>query len=132
MDRLVLDKVAWIQVDGVGRILTTRNRGRELFYLPGGRREAGESDGQTLTREVAEELSVAVEPDSIRYFGTYELSEQDGGISRMTCYFADYSGTLAVAHEIDEMTWMHFAERRRTSALDQLVFDALHAAGHLR
>jgi 8-oxo-dGTP diphosphatase len=131
MARLALDKVAWIRLDGAGRILTTRNRGRQLFYLPGGRREVGESDVQTLTREVAEELSVAVELESIRYFGTYELSEQDGGVSRMTCYFADYVGTLAIASEIDEMAWMHFADRDRASAPDQLVFDALHSTGHL-
>jgi 8-oxo-dGTP diphosphatase len=131
MPRLALDKVAWVRLDGRGQVLTTRNRGRDLFYFPGGRREGPESDAETLIREVAEELSVAVLPDTIRHFGTYELSTPDTRVARMTCYFAEHRGTFAVANEIDEMRWMTYADRDRVSPLDQMVFDALVAAGHL-
>jgi 8-oxo-dGTP pyrophosphatase MutT (NUDIX family) len=38
-------------------ILSTKSKGK--YYIPGGKRENGESDEQTLIREIAEELSVA-------------------------------------------------------------------------
>ncbi|WP_308287346.1 NUDIX domain-containing protein [Actinomadura parmotrematis] len=41
-----------------GRVLSTRSRGKDVWYLPGGKREAGESDERTLLREIAEELAV--------------------------------------------------------------------------
>jgi hypothetical protein len=46
-----IDKIAWILLDG-GRILSTRSRGKDVYYLPGGKREPGESDVRTLVREV--------------------------------------------------------------------------------
>jgi hypothetical protein len=44
----------------------------------------------------------------------------------MTCYAADYRGTLAVANEIAELGWLSYADRDRVSPVDQLVFDHLH------
>jgi 8-oxo-dGTP diphosphatase len=48
-----IDKIAWIRL-GDGRILSTRSRGKDVYYLPGGKREPSESDVQTLVREIAE------------------------------------------------------------------------------
>ncbi len=49
----IVDKIAWIQI-GDGKILSTRSRGKNVYYLPGGKREAGETDLDTLVREVEE------------------------------------------------------------------------------
>ena len=43
----VIDKLAWIFIED-GKLLMVRSKGKELFYLPGGKREAGESDEQAL------------------------------------------------------------------------------------
>ena len=40
----MIDKIAWVHLVG-GRILSTRSRGKAVYYLPGGKREPGESDG---------------------------------------------------------------------------------------
>lgn len=61
---LALDKVAWIHLDE-RRLLVTRNHGRGLFYLPGGRREPGETDAEALVREIAEMAWIAY-PDRDR------------------------------------------------------------------
>jgi 8-oxo-dGTP pyrophosphatase MutT (NUDIX family) len=37
-------------------ILSTRSRDKDVYYLPGGKRELGETDVQTLVREIREEL----------------------------------------------------------------------------
>ncbi len=57
----IIDKVAWLRIED-GRILSTRSHGKDVFYFPGGKREPGESDLDTLTREIAEELTVTVDP----------------------------------------------------------------------
>ena len=82
MPELSLDKVAWIHLDADGRVLTARNAGVDLFYFPGGQREPGESDLDTLVREVAEELTVDVDPASVEYVGTFEEPGPTGTASR--------------------------------------------------
>ena len=51
----LIDKIAWIELAD-GKILSTRSRGKDVYYLPGGKREPGESDIDALVRELREEL----------------------------------------------------------------------------
>ncbi|MFJ9726366.1 NUDIX domain-containing protein [Streptomyces sp. NPDC101209] len=128
----VPEKVAWVFVRD-GRVLVTRSRGRDLFYLPGGHREPGESDAETLVREIDEELRAAIDPPSMVHFGTFEIGEghPEHGPFRMICYTADHRGELTPAREIAEKAWFAYADRNRVSAVDTMVFDALHEAGRL-
>ncbi|MBD2898915.1 NUDIX domain-containing protein [Spirillospora sp. NPDC000708] len=129
-----IDKIAWILLDG-GRVLSTRSRGKDVYYLPGGKREPGESDVRTLVREVKEELTVDVLPETAAHLGTWEAQAHGhaGGVTvRMTCYTADHTGTPAPSSEIEEIAWLGYADRGRVSPVDQLIFDDLHAAGRLR
>ncbi|WP_433251236.1 NUDIX hydrolase [Actinomadura nitritigenes] len=129
-----IDKIAWILLDG-GRVLSTRSRGKDVYYLPGGKREPGESDVRTLVREVKEELAVDVLPETAAHLGTWEAQAHGhaGGVTvRMTCYTADHTGTPAPSSEIEEIAWLGYEDRGRVSPVDQLIFDDLHAAGRLR
>ncbi|MEU1980717.1 NUDIX domain-containing protein [Nocardia sp. NPDC019395] len=126
----LIDTVAWVLIVD-GRILCARPRGKEIFYIPGGKREAGESDEQTLVREIAEELTVALVTETVVPVGVYEAD--DGGARvRMSCYRADYRGKLAASSEIDELAWFGYRDRAQVPPVDQLLFDELHAAGSLR
>jgi 8-oxo-dGTP diphosphatase len=122
----VIDTVAWVRLEG-GRILCARPRGKDVFYIPGGKREGAETDLQTLLREIAEELTVALLSETVQHVGTYEA-----GQVRMACYSADYQGTLEPSSEIDELAWFSYADRPRVPAVDQLLFDDLQASGALR
>ncbi|WP_231576219.1 NUDIX hydrolase [Hymenobacter sp. DG25B] len=98
----LIDKIAWLHLHE-GRLLSTRSRGKDRYYIPGGKREAGETDEQTLLREIREELTVHLYPPSIRYQGTFEApahGHPSGIRVQMTCYSADYSGELQPAAEI--------------------------------
>ncbi|MEU0025733.1 NUDIX domain-containing protein [Streptomyces sp. NPDC006335] len=130
--RGVPEKVAWVLVRG-GRVLAVRSHGRELFYLPGGHREPGESDSETLVREIDEELRAVISPASMVRFGTFEIGEGHPGHGpfRMICYTADHRGELIPSREIAEKAWFRYADRDRVSVVDGLVFDALHEAGRL-
>ncbi|HEX2820552.1 MAG TPA: NUDIX domain-containing protein [Streptosporangiaceae bacterium] len=126
-----IDTVAWVHLRN-GRILCARPCGKDVFYVPGGKREGAETDLQTLLREIAEELTVALRPETVTHVGTYEAA-QDGGVPvRMSCYAAEYSGTLAASSEIDELAWFCYADRPQVPPVDQLLFDDLRIAGELR
>ncbi|AYC36482.1 NUDIX domain-containing protein [Streptomyces griseorubiginosus] len=129
---VVPEKVAWVLVRD-GRVLVTRNHGVDLFYFPGGKREPGESDAETLVREIEEELRSQVDPATMTHVGTFEtLREHDGRPEfRMICYTAEHAGPLLPSREVAESDWFGYGDRARVSAVDQLVFDALHASGRL-
>jgi len=129
----LIDKIAWIRVED-GKILSTRSRGKDVYYLPGGKREPGETDVQTLVREIREELDVAIAPGSATHAGTFQAQAHGHAVGlavRMTCYTADYQGTLAPSSEIDELTWLTYADRDKASPVDQVIFDHLHENGQL-
>lgn len=129
----MIDKVAWIRLEG-GAILSTRSVGRDVYFLPGGKREPGESDVDTLVREIREELSVAIDAGSAVPVGVFEAQAHghpDGTIVRMSCYGADFRGELRADNEIEEVAWLTYADRERVSAVDRLVFDALFRDGRL-
>ncbi|WP_328432650.1 MULTISPECIES: NUDIX hydrolase [unclassified Streptomyces] len=129
---VVPEKVAWVLVRD-GRVLLTRNRGVDVFYFPGGKRESGESDAETLAREITEELRSRVDTATMVHVGTFETrSNSDGRTEfRMICYTAEYTGPLVASSEIAETDWFGYGDRARVSAVDQMVFDALHASGQL-
>jgi 8-oxo-dGTP diphosphatase len=132
---VLIDTVAWVCMQN-GRILCARPRGKDIFYIPGGKRERAESDLQALLREITEELTVTLLPETVRHLGTYE-ADQPGGhpgaaVVRMSCYTGDYCGTLAPSSEIEELAWFSYADRPRVPPADQLLFDDLQVAGELQ
>jgi 8-oxo-dGTP pyrophosphatase MutT (NUDIX family) len=105
---VTIDKVAWLEVVD-GRVLSTRSRGKDVYYLPGGKREPGESDVDTLVREIREELAVDIDPASARHAGTFtaQAHGHTAGVDvRMTCYAAAYRGALTASSEIEELAWL--------------------------
>ncbi|GGN49955.1 8-oxo-dGTP pyrophosphatase MutT (NUDIX family) [Actinoplanes campanulatus] len=128
-----IDKIAWIHlVDG--RVLSTRSRGRDVYYLPGGKRDPGETDMDTLVREIREELSVTIDPATARHLGTFRAQAHGhaaGVTVRMTCYTARHEGALHPDNEIEEIVWLAHDDRPRVSPVDRLILDHLHTEGLL-
>jgi len=50
----------------------TRSRGKSVWYIPGGKREPGETDVETLAREIREELAVHIDAGGARSAGVFE------------------------------------------------------------
>jgi 8-oxo-dGTP diphosphatase len=129
----VIETVAWVRVED-GRILCARSRGKDVFYIPGGKLEAGETELDALLREIKEELAVDLVPETVRAFGTYRArahGHADGVEVVMSCYTADYQGVPSASAEIEELDWLGYADRDRVAPVDQLLFDDLKAAGQL-
>ena len=123
-----IDKLAWILLKD-GKILSTRSKGKSVWYIPGGKREAGESDLQALTREIKEELCVDLIPESIQWVGEFRApadGHPEGMDVVMRCYTADYQGELQVAAEIEAYEWLGMGSIGRVSAVDKKIFQFLY------
>lgn len=123
----LIDKIAWIYVVD-GQILGARSKGKDIYYLPGGKRETDETDVETLLREIEEELSVRIKPETVLHFGTFEAEahgKSEGMQVKMTCYTGDFEGELRPASEIDELVWLTYHDRDRVSPVCQIIFDKL-------
>ena len=123
----IIDKLAWIEIQNQ-HILCTRSKGKDAYYIPGGKREPGETDLEALRREVKEELCVDLLSDTIEYVGTWEAQAHghaEGILVRMTCYAGKYKGQLTPAAEIAEMAWLNYSHRELTSHVDKIIFDYL-------
>lgn len=126
-----IDKVAFIFVKG-RKLLCTLSRSKDTFYIPGGKREQGESDEEALAREVKEELSVDIVPDSIKYYGTFRAQahgKAEGVTVKMTCYVADFRGELTPAAEIEKLAWLTSADTGKVAPVDVLIMTDLKNKG---
>jgi 8-oxo-dGTP diphosphatase len=133
MQKTYIDKLAYIYLKD-GKVLVTLSHGKDTWYIPGGKREAGESDQVALIREVKEELNVDLVPETIGHYGTFEAQAHGkpaGTVVRMTCYTADFKGELTAASEIAKIDFFAYARKEQTSLVDHLIFDDLHARGLL-
>lgn len=122
-----IDKLAWLYIQE-GKLLSARSKNKTLFYLPGGKREIGESDEQALVREIKEEVSVDLISNSIKYAGTFK-AQADGKdidtIVKLTCYFADFTGDLCPDAEIEEINFIGYENKHLCSIGSMNVMDWL-------
>ena len=128
-----IDKIALIYLKN-GKILTTLSKGKDTYYLPGGKREGSETDAETLIRELREELSIQILPETITPYGVFEAQahgKAEGVLVRMSCYTAEFEGEPKPANEIAELDWFTYKDKERTSAVDQIIFDDLKQKGLL-
>jgi 8-oxo-dGTP pyrophosphatase MutT (NUDIX family) len=125
----IIDKVALIYLKNK-QVLSTRSKGKDVYYLPGGKREEQETDQETLIREIKEELTVEIVKPSIKFYGIFQAQahgKKVGVVVQMRCYTAQFTGKLRANSEIDEITWLSFGDRELVSPVDKLIFDDLHA-----
>jgi len=120
-----IDKLAFIYIKD-RQILMTLSKGKDTYYIPGGKREGNESDEQSLVREVEEELTVKIAPKTIKHYGTFEAQAHGkaiGTIVRMTCYEAGFSGNLKPSSEIQDIAYYTYAQKEIVDPVDQIIFD---------
>ena len=127
----MVDKIAWIYIKDK-KILSTLSKGKDTYYIPGGKRELYENDVETLLREIKEELSVDILTDTIRYYGTFKAQahgKKEGIIVKMSCYTADFKGKLKEDSEIEKIVWLTYNDIDKISPVDKLIFEDLYNKG---
>ena len=130
-----LKTVGWIHVVD-GRLLVVRSRDNELFFMPGGKHDPGESDAQALVREIEEELCVLLDPATVRPGLVAEAPGHglDGRLVRMRCLYADLlpgSPEPAPRAEVHELAWVGARDAHRVPPAGRIVLERLAATGEL-
>ena len=121
-----IDKIGWIYIENK-KLLAVRSHNKDAFYIPGGKREKGETDEETLVREIKEEISIDIIP------GTLSLIERFEGIAhgrtdmlvQITAYTADFAGVMKPDSEIEEISWLGYQNIENTTPLMKLILQYL-------
>lgn len=129
MTQTFIDKLALVEIRDK-KVLVALSKGKDIWYVPGGKREPGESDQQALQREIKEELGVELDPDSVAYYHTFEAQahgKPEGMLVRLTCYRGTLLNTPQPSAEIDQITYFAYAQREQGSDSTKLLMDDLKA-----
>lgn len=100
-----IKKVGLAVLDGE-RLLVVRKRGDTLFILPGGKPEGTESDLETLSREIREELGCEVGiPSYVGVFSNRAAGIADAAVA-VRLYCGKLLGDPVPKAEIEEIGWV--------------------------
>jgi 8-oxo-dGTP diphosphatase len=123
-----------------GRILLVRRArdpGRDLFSLPGGVVEAGETLAEAVMREVLEETGLIVAPVQLAGHREVIVRDAEGRVERhfvilsFACRW--HAGEATLSDEVAETRWVapdDLADLRTTSGLAEIIAAALvHLTG---
>ena len=120
--------VAGAVVDPRGLLLVSKRAAPDVFYLPGGKPEEGETDLACLRRELREELGVEVR--SAEAFGQVRApAALEPCELHMTVFLAELAGTPRPAAEVASLAWWsHGSALRLAPAVRDDVIPRLRAA----
>lgn len=128
MNSTLIDVVAWICIRD-RHVLCARTTGKDVFYLPGGKREQGESDWEALRREVQEELNVSLIAETLSE--VMVVQEVAHGYTEptqvtMRCFGADYRGKIIATSEIEAIAWLRYTDLDQCAPATQRVLEYLY------
>jgi 8-oxo-dGTP diphosphatase len=88
-------------------LLLVRKKGSTFYILPGGKPESGETDVQTLSREIDEELGCTVDAGRLTFLGAFSdaAAGMPGVEITIRLYAGDLVGTPSPHAEIDTVLW---------------------------
>lgn len=112
---IVVAVTAFVQ-DDQGRLLMIRRTDNNLYSIPGGAQDVGETIGHTVVREIEEETGFDVEPTDV--IGIYSdpahvISYTDGEVRQefSICFRARLvGGELRTSSESSEVHWVQRAD----------------------
>jgi 8-oxo-dGTP diphosphatase len=126
----VLDIVTAVIRDADGRMLLVRKRGTTTFMKPGGKRDGGENDLETLARELKEELGCRLVAAELLGRFTAPAANEAGFTVQSATYLTSIEGDIAALAEIEELAWIDPAapgDLRLAPLLTDAVLPALLA-----
>jgi 8-oxo-dGTP diphosphatase len=114
-----------------GRLLLVSKRAApDVFYLPGGKPEPGETPLACVLREVHEELRCAIHQPEV-FLEVHAPGALEGVDMHMTVYRADLIGTPTRTAEIAALTWWPEQLVTLAPAVDLHVIPTLQRSGLL-
>ncbi|MDX6014768.1 MULTISPECIES: NUDIX hydrolase [Shewanella] len=126
-----LQSVAWLHEKNA-EVLCVKSKGKDKFFIPGGKPEPGETLEQALTRELKEELSIELQQSTICY--RFSITDKAFGLENteltMHCFSAGFSGNINSAAEIESQEWIGIADMAKCAPAAQQAIARLLDCDH--
>ncbi|HCD12624.1 MULTISPECIES: NUDIX hydrolase [Shewanella] len=126
-----LHSVAWLHKKNA-EVLCVKSKGKDKFFIPGGKPEPGETLEQALTRELQEELSIELQQDTICH--RFSITDKAFGLEdtelTMHCFSAGFSGDINTAAEIESLDWIGIADMAKCAPAAQQAIVKLLGSDH--
>lgn len=114
------------------RVLMVTARGRDVWYMPGGKIDPGESGAEAAAREAFEEVTLRLDPAGLSELFTVVTQahgEPDGRLVRMRVFAAESPAAPAPSAEVSAVHWASSADRDRCPPAGHEVLDRLVGLG---
>lgn len=98
------------------KVLMVTARDREVYYMPGGKIDAGETPAEAAAREAREEVALELDPaalDELFEVVTQAHGEPDGRLVRMAVFRAETDASPQASAEVGALHWVTTAELDR-------------------
>jgi 8-oxo-dGTP diphosphatase len=126
-----ITKIGLAVING-DRVLLVRKRGSDFYILPGGKPEKNETDFETLSRELEEELGCGLASDQLRFLGAFrdEAAGMPGVKVTVRLYTGALIGTPQPHAEIDSLVWWTRTEHQLSTLAPSLRNSILPFLGY--
>jgi 8-oxo-dGTP diphosphatase len=96
------------------KFLMVRKESSPYFMMPGGRPEPGETEMETLSREIKEELSSCLDTSSVLFLGIFEdkAANEENALVQVYLYKGIVDGPMTPSAEIEESRWVTIEEAK--------------------
>lgn len=114
------------------RVLMVTARDREVYYMPGGKIDAGETAAEAAAREAFEEVALELDPaslDELFEVVTQAHGEPDGRLVRMRVFQTDTDASPVPSAEVGSLHWVTTADADRCPPAGREVLARLAATG---
>ncbi|TFB99074.1 NUDIX domain-containing protein [Cryobacterium adonitolivorans] len=109
-------------------------RGRDVWFMPGGKIDPGESEADAAAREAWEEVTVRLDPAALEPLFTVLIQahgEPDGRLVRMAVFGAETPDDPSASAEVSAVHWATSADAAHCPPAGVEVLRLLHAAGRI-
>ncbi|WP_350348172.1 NUDIX domain-containing protein [Agromyces sp. G08B096] len=114
------------------RVLMVTAREREVYYMPGGKIDPGETAAEAAAREAFEEVALRLDPaslDELFEVRTQAHGEPDGRQVRMRVFRAETDASPEASAEVGAVHWVTTADADRCPPAGRAVLTRLAASG---
>jgi len=122
----VIEVASWVHIVE-HRLLVVRPLGVDVWFLPGGLVDPGETPAMTAAREATEEVGVVIDPETLKLLAVVEAEAygRPETSMRISCFIGPATGQPTPLDEIEVLDYIGASERSACAPAVRTVIDLL-------